>query len=191
MSKERATGLKINKVFLERNEYTGMLAKKHGVVNGSIVEVGVLRGAFSKVLLSINPASLTLVDPYRRFSTEEFPDYTDYSQSKWDELHAKVKNTFEADSRVSILRNVSENAVREFKNNSLDMVYLDGNHTYPFIYKDLRLWYAKVKKGGILAGHDYPLPSVKKAVQEFCKEKGIKSIQITKSASVASYYIVK
>jgi hypothetical protein len=80
-------------------------------------------------------------------------------------------------------------AVTKFADNSLDFVYLDGNHTYDFVKQDLNAWYNKVKVGGILAGHDYPLKSVKQAVDEFCKDK--KLLSITEEKLTASYYIKK
>jgi hypothetical protein len=41
------------------------------------------------------------------------------------------------------------------KNESLDFVYIDANHKYDAVKKDLELWYPKVRKGGVFAGHDY------------------------------------
>ena len=38
---------------------------------------------------------------------------------------------------------------------SLDFVYIDANHAYDWVVQDIELWYPKVKKGGILWGHDY------------------------------------
>lgn len=42
-----------------------------------------------------------------------------------------------------------------YEDNSLDFVFIDGNHARPFVTKDIHLWYPKVKSGGIFAGHDY------------------------------------
>jgi hypothetical protein len=38
---------------------------------------------------------------------------------------------------------------------SCDFVYIDGNHSYSHVKEDLRLWFPKVKRGGVFAGHDY------------------------------------
>ena len=46
-------------------------------------------------------------------------------------------------------------AVKEFADNSLDFVYLDGNHNFTHIAEDIHHWLRKVKPGGILSGHDY------------------------------------
>jgi hypothetical protein len=65
-----------------------------------------------------------------------------------------------------------------------DFVYLDGDHSYEAVSKELPVWFKKVKKGGIFAGHDYSnripdkYPGVKSAVDEFLKEKGIEFLHI-------------
>lgn len=42
-----------------------------------------------------------------------------------------------------------------FKPNSLDFVFIDGDHRFRYIAEDLYEWFSKVKKGGIVSGHDY------------------------------------
>ncbi len=57
-------------------------------------------------------------------------------------------------------------AANNFKDGSIDMVFLDGNHCYEFISKDIAAYLPKMKKGGIISGHDYDDPGVEKAVRE-------------------------
>lgn len=52
----------------------------------------------------------------------------------------------------------------------LDFVYLDGNKNSKFIKEDIRIWYSKVSKDGVLGGHDYELPTVRDAVDDFVKD---------------------
>jgi autotransporter strand-loop-strand O-heptosyltransferase len=53
--------------------------------------------------------------------------------------------------------------------NSLDLVFIDADHDYESVLEDIEGWFHKVKKGGILAGHDFLdyFPGVEKAVREF------------------------
>ena len=37
----------------------------------------------------------------------------------------------------------------------LDVIYIDGNHTYDCVLEDINLSLRKIKKGGIICGHDY------------------------------------
>lgn len=46
-------------------------------------------------------------------------------------------------------------AVEDFEDGSLDFVYIDANHEFRYIAEDLYEWTKKVRKGGIVAGHDY------------------------------------
>jgi hypothetical protein len=52
--------------------------------------------------------------------------------------------------------------------NDLGAVYIDANHEYASVVEDIALWRPKVRKGGILAGHDYSdaWPGVVQAVKE-------------------------
>ena len=48
----------------------------------------------------------------------------------------------------------------------LDFVYVDGNHAYDFVKEDIKLYYPKLKIGGVLGGHDYQDAPVKRAADE-------------------------
>lgn len=67
-----------------------------------------------------------------------------------------------------------------FSDNSIDFIYIDALHDYESVKKDLHGWYPKVKKGGILSGHDYTPThqGVINAVDEFCRENSY-SLQLT------------
>ncbi len=61
----------------------------------------------------------------------------------------------------------SHQAAELYKDGSLDFVFINGDHSYDIVKKDIELWVPKVKEGGTLAGHDYfNAPDVKKAVHE-------------------------
>ena len=55
------------------------------------------------------------------------------------------------------LKMTSMEAVKKFENESIDFVFIDGSHEYEDIKNDIISWMPKVKKGGVLAGHDYYL----------------------------------
>lgn len=58
--------------------------------------------------------------------------------------------------------------IKEFEDNSIDFAFIDANHTYEFVSRDIAAILPKMKKGGILAGHDFNLchPGVMQAVNE-------------------------
>lgn len=62
----------------------------------------------------------------------------------------------------------SAEAVRLFRDRSLDFVYIDALHTYEGVKSDIALWHSKIREGGFIGGHDYDssFPGVIRAVDE-------------------------
>jgi len=56
---------------------------------------------------------------------------------------------------IEIYKKTSLEASREFKDESLDFVYIDANHIYDSVVMDINLWLPKIKKDGYIGGHDY------------------------------------
>jgi hypothetical protein len=61
----------------------------------------------------------------------------------------------------------SREAHKDFENNFFDLIFIDGHHGYEECLTDMKLWYPKLKKNGIFAGHDLWTESVQRAVYEF------------------------
>lgn len=64
------------------------------------------------------------------------------------------------------LKMTSIQASQFFENNSVDFVFIDASHEYSDVKNDILAWKPKVKKNGILAGHDYNAKGVDKAINE-------------------------
>ena len=58
-------------------------------------------------------------------------------------------------NRLIFYEENSVDAAKRFKDESLDFVYIDACHELEYVRQDIVAWYPKVKKGGILGGHDY------------------------------------
>lgn len=60
-------------------------------------------------------------------------------------------------------------AARWFADGTLDLVFIDADHSYEGVKNDIAAWGVKVRPGGILCGHDYigHYVGVKRAVDEF------------------------
>lgn len=116
------------------------------------VEIGVAAGWYSEVLMKANPQmKLYGVDPWIRYE-----GYTDYMLAKtFQNLEEQAHQRLDKFPNYTFLKEFSMDALKRFENNSLDFVYLDGNHSDPYISEDIREWFKKIKPGGILAGHDY------------------------------------
>ena len=55
-----------------------------------------------------------------------------------------------------MIRKSSSDAAKEFEQESVDLVFIDANHSYESVKNDIVLWLPKVKRG-VLSGHDYSI----------------------------------
>ena len=82
----------------------------------------------------------------------------------------------ESKARLGAERCIKGNSVevaKTFEDDSLDFVFIDAGHRYEEVKADLNAWFPKVRKGGVISGHDYVKYQdfgVIEAVDEFCKE---------------------
>lgn len=132
---------------------------KNSQIEGA--ELGVFKGENAlRFLNSLNIKKIHLVDSWITPPYEHVDNYEAFGE--------EVKNKFSKFNNVVIHKEYTYEAVKKFKDNSLDFVYVDAGHKYEECKKDIELWYPKIKSKGIMAGHDYfNLEEVKKAVDEF------------------------
>lgn len=67
---------------------------------------------------------------------------------------------------INPIKKSSLDAAKEYGENTLDFVFIDASHEYEDVKDDIITWLPKIKKGGILAGHDFGSSGVNKAVHE-------------------------
>lgn len=72
-----------------------------------------------------------------------------------EEVYKHCMNRLKPYSNYTIIRKRSFDAVKDFPKRSLDFVYIDGNHMYGYAAMDIMIWAHRVKRGGIIAVHDY------------------------------------
>ena len=75
--------------------------------------------------------------------------------TSFDDVYKLAKERLDKYPKCTLIKKMSIDAANDFPDNSLDFVYIDGNHKYGYVAMDLMKWSHKVKKGGIIAGHDY------------------------------------
>jgi predicted O-methyltransferase YrrM len=136
----------------------------------SIVEIGCWKGRSTKALLEASEGFVYAIDHFKGTSKEG---------DAWSVFLAD-----EQDIKKEFIENVghypnlrlhemsSTDAVGFFEDESLDMVFIDGDHTYKGVMDDINNYLPKVKKGGIICGHDYVkgFPEVIQAVNEKFKK---------------------
>ena len=71
--------------------------------------------------------------------------------------------------RAVIRRDFTRHAAKYYRDQSLDFIFIDASHDYDSVLEDIKIWAPKVRKGGLISGHDINDPAVKKAVDEVYK----------------------
>lgn len=114
-------------------------------------EIGVETGAFSEYLCKANPnLKLYSIDAWTCYS-----GWNDYnSQERLEEVYEAAKIKL-APYNCEIIRGFSMDVVKTFKDETLDFVFIDGAHDFQSVTNDICEWTKKVRKGGIISGHDY------------------------------------
>lgn len=75
--------------------------------------------------------------------------------------------------KVIFLNTTSREAHKQIPDESLDYIFIDGDHSYEAVIEDVNNYYSKVKSGGIFAGHDKSWPGVTRAINEFKEAVGL------------------
>ena len=156
---------KIDDLFLDGwkkviiGDYFPKNMKRHDLVksivskidNGVIVEIGTHTGNFADHILSNTTSKLYCIDPY--VSYDEYDDAI--NNYTGDTLYNNTKQSLisKYGDRVIFIRKFSELAVNDIPD-EIDFLYIDGNHRYSYVYKDLELFYTKIKTGGFIVGDD-------------------------------------
>lgn len=134
-----------------------------------------------------NIKKMYAIDPYLPYQ-----DWWGYvSQDRLDTLkqHAFDNiNSIDKMDIVEFLQLPSSKAVNFIHDNSLDFIFVDGDHSYEQSYEDFNLFYSKVKNGGIFAGHDYSLFGVNKSINQFLVEKNISDKNFNRISNDSWYF---
>lgn len=153
--------LKLPRMFtqplIEKNSLVGLhqIIRMFFKPNFEMVEVGSFEG-ISTLLFSKFVDKVYSVDcyDYKVPETGRIPSHDNnfaIAEKLFIERTKDVKNIIK-------IRKRSMEAIKDFKNKSLDAVYIDAEHDEESVREDIREWRKKVKFGGYLCGHDYELP---------------------------------
>lgn len=161
---------------------------------GTGAELGVESGKFSLEILQTCD-KLYCVDLWASYGEYR----THVTTEAYDEIYERCKKRL-AKYDVGYVRSDTLEAAKLFEDEYLDFVYHDSNHTFEHLYRELNTWYPKIKKGGIVSGHDYVSGFGKKdglkygvieAVQQFCSENSIPEIIVWTGDSSHSFHFLK
>jgi hypothetical protein len=177
--------------------------------NGVGAEIGVLRGEYSKLILERwHNGTLYLIDTWRHISS-----YIDMNgqddQYHYDCMVKVCENIKPWQHRTHMIRMDSSLSANLFPDEYFDFVYIDADHSYEGVVKDIEAWWPKVKKGGLFCGDDY-IPDdgdiwlimgdtqtyagkfgVRKAITEFSTKHNLKIYETTDEPYWKQWYTFK
>lgn len=134
-------------------EELNWLYKVAGTMN-SIVEIGSWKGRSTHALLSACKGTVTAIDHFKGSPGEQ-------AHKNIDPYPDFLRNVGQFDN-LKVLKMDSTKAAK--KVGKVDMVFIDGAHTYEAVKKDIQTWLPKTRK--IICGHDFIWPGVQQAVTE-------------------------
>lgn len=157
----------------------------------TVVEVGVAYGYHAEFILENLPQVQYFgVDPYAANYDPQDPFSGDvkklfqdlFDQKSFDRLFKAVQYKLNKLSESSkLVRKSSVEASSQFADGSVDLIYIDGDHTYKSVMNDLNSWWSKVNpEHGIICGDDLNWKGVKDACDDFFGEKKLKYFTIHK-----------
>jgi len=148
-------------------------------------EIGVRRGRYSIQLCKCNPnLKLYCIDPWNDYDPK-------YPLSKQEKIYQEAKTNL-SPYNATLIRKASMDALSDFDDESLDFVYIDGNHKYDYIAPDIIFWSKKVRPGGIVGCHDYYAfgwSGVVQAVNSYTFCHDIRPWYVTKELEPTAFWV--
>lgn len=144
-------------------------------IKGSYLEVGSWLGlsaiTFAKQLKSSgnNKASIYCVDTWE--GSSEHQNVSEIRQGVLFEKFLDNVRRLECDDIIMPLKGKSVDIARIWNREKLDMVFVDGDHSYEGCLSDILSWLPHIKENGRMIGHDINWPGVKEAVLKVSKQK--------------------
>lgn len=162
--------------------YYGVLSK---VINDNnfkrVAEIGIGYGTHAKnILQTTSVDQLYLIDPMTfypndGFATDIMNQEPSIPGNQFNELAELIRNELSPwQTRYTWYRQPSLTITNtQIPDDSLDCVFVDGDHSYNAVRADLTFWWKKVRVGGQLLGDDYWMSEVAQAVNEFAAEHNL------------------
>lgn len=159
----------------------------------NVIEIGARYGDSSAdIIKSLNVKKYIIVDPYDTYDDYKSDGFYKNLEKNEDVVFNNTKNKLDKlHSNVVFYRTFSsdQTTIDAIDDDSIDLIFVDGNHEYKYVLEDLENYYPKLTNGGIICGDDffmrthendilstmpgsegYDVPMVYEAVIEFCNK---------------------
>lgn len=151
------------------------LVSKHGV----FAEIGVFQGKFANTITKVlEPKQLILIDLFEGIMGSGDQDGNNFEFCNLEDVYTHLCRVSLQYPALKVMKGDSVTMLSQFPDNTFDMIYIDGDHSYEGCKRDLNIAFNKIKHAGWVMGHDYEMNmkkaqilydfGVKQAVDEFC-----------------------
>lgn len=176
--------------------YYGVVSKVINDNNFKIcAEVGIGYGFHAKQILDdTNIEKLYLIDPMKFYEYDGWAKDVQYRYKGFDNLIQNIKThlSIHKDRYTWYIQPSVETTNEQVPDESIDLAFIDGDHSFKAVSIDLPLWWGKLKKGGWMLGDDYNRGAVKNAVDTWANNMGLTIQFLYKEGSThAIYYFIK
>ena len=146
-----------------------------------LLELGVFKGEFLEYMeTKMDYGSIDGVDLFEGNLYSGNVDGNNPEYTQLEEQLPLLNDKYKDNEKVNLHKSFTESYLREQKDDTYDIIYIDADHSYAGVKKDILLSYEKIKNGGYIMGHDYEMNmdkadnyynfGTKQAVDEFCEE---------------------
>ncbi len=147
-------------------------------------ELGVAFGGHAEqILKNTKVEKLYGVDLYQNYGNTTdafFWNGVSYQQKNYDDLYQFTLNRMsQFGNRFNLIRKSTTDASSDVQE-ELDFVFIDALHTDEGVTSDLNHWFPKIRKGGMISGHDYNhsnFPGVSDAVNRFAEQNSLNIVE--------------
>tara|TARA_R110001583_G_scaffold88603_1_gene229615 strand:+ start:7135 stop:7959 length:825 start_codon:yes stop_codon:yes gene_type:complete len=162
--------------------YSSIVRASKNKSNYNFVEIGTFKGKSAYYMATeIKYHMLINSNKYKiNFDTvdtfEGSEEHKEYLKNENISLHKTTKKQLEPlKDYVNIIKSDSVKNSSRYKDESLDFVFVDGDHSYDGVNRDINAYWKKLRIGGVMAGHDYDCGwfDVKNSVDDFFGENNL------------------
>jgi inositol phosphorylceramide mannosyltransferase catalytic subunit len=173
------------KIFDTRNEMICHYSKK--IKKPKVCELGVFKGDFLEFIK--DNIDFDILDGVDLFEGNLYSGDVDGNNPVYCQLEKQyiyLNNKYKDNTNINLYKTYTQKYLSQIEDNKYDIIYIDADHSYEGVKRDIILSYKKIKNGGYIMGHDYEMNmnkahqyynfGTKRAVDEFCSEYNQKII---------------
>jgi len=149
------------------------------IKNPKIIEIGIFKGEFLDYIYNnCNPLNLDGIDLFEGTVGSGNADGNNFTYCNLNQSYNELSLKYSNCPNVKLHKSDSSIFLSKCNDNEYDIIYIDGDHSYNGVKKDLIQSFKKIKNGGYIMGHDYEMNmtkaktrynfGTKQAVDEFC-----------------------